>query len=150
WGPKRAPPLKHLPHGQAGHDYSFRVSPPRIRMRQPVMGPGTQPHVSIRVWIWLRKNAALYTIFVPLKQGDGGLHPPCQAGQPMLMQSHSRVSIKTPAEQEAMRLAGRLAADVLDMIGPRIAAGMTTGEIDRICHDYIVDVQKAIPAPLNY
>src|SRR5262245_8593977 len=68
----------------------------------------------------------------------------------MLMQSHSRVSTKTPAEQEAMRLAGRLAADVLDMIGPRIAAGMTTGEIDRICHDFIVDVQKAIPAPLNY
>src|SRR6187401_1789707 len=68
----------------------------------------------------------------------------------MLMQSHSRVSIKTPAEQEAMRVAGRLAADVLDMIGPRIATGMTTGEIDRICHDYIVEVQKAIPAPLNY
>src|SRR4030095_2591613 len=68
----------------------------------------------------------------------------------MLMHSHSRVSIKTPAEQEAMRLAGRLAADVLDMIGPRIAAGMTTAELDRICHDYIVDVQKAIPAPLNY
>ena len=49
-----------------------------------------------------------------------------------------------------MRLAGRLAADVLDMIGPRIAAGMTTAELDRICHDFIVDVQKAIPAPLNY
>ena len=49
-----------------------------------------------------------------------------------------------------MRVAGRLAADVLDMIGPRIAAGMTTGEIDRICHDYIVNVQHAIPAPLNY
>ena len=49
-----------------------------------------------------------------------------------------------------MRLAGRLAADVLDMIGPQIRAGMSTSEIDRICHDFIVDVQKAIPAPLNY
>src|SRR5918994_5206315 len=68
----------------------------------------------------------------------------------MLMTSHDRVSIKSPAEQEAMRVAGRLAADVLDMIGPRIAAGMTTGEIDRICHEYIVDVQHAVPAPLNY
>jgi len=68
----------------------------------------------------------------------------------MLMQSHTRVSVKSPAEQDAMRLAGRLAADVLDMIGPRIAAGMTTAEVDRICHDFIVDVQKAIPAPLNY
>jgi methionyl aminopeptidase len=68
----------------------------------------------------------------------------------MLMQSHSRVSIKTPAEQQAMRTAGRLAAEVLDMIGPRIAPGMTTGEIDRICHDYIVNVQHTVPAPLNY
>ena len=49
-----------------------------------------------------------------------------------------------------MRVAGRLAAEVLEMIEPKIEVGMTTGEIDRICHDYIVDVQKAIPAPLNY
>ena len=68
----------------------------------------------------------------------------------MLMQSHNRATIKNPAEQAAMRVAGRLAADVLDMIGPKIAAGMTTAEIDRICHDYIVNVQKAVPAPLNY
>ncbi len=68
----------------------------------------------------------------------------------MLMQSHNRVSIKSPPEQQAMRVAGRLAAEVLDMIGPRIAPGMTTGEIDRICHDYIVNIQHAVPAPLNY
>ena len=49
-----------------------------------------------------------------------------------------------------MRVAGRLAADVLDMIAPRIQAGITTGELDRICHEFIVDTQKAIPAPLNY
>ncbi len=49
-----------------------------------------------------------------------------------------------------MRVAGRLAADVLDMIGPRIQAGITTAELDRICHEFIVGTQKAIPAPLNY
>lgn len=49
-----------------------------------------------------------------------------------------------------MRLAGRLAADVLDMIGPRVQSGITTAELDRICHDFIVNTQKAIPAPLNY
>jgi methionyl aminopeptidase len=68
----------------------------------------------------------------------------------MLMQSHTQVSIKSPAEQQAMRVAGRLAADVLDMIGPHVVAGVTTGELDRICHDFIVKVQQAIPAPLNY
>ena len=61
-----------------------------------------------------------------------------------------QVSIKTPAEQEQMRIAGRLAADVLDMIGPYVVPGVTTEELNARCHDYIVNVQKAIPAPLNY
>jgi len=60
------------------------------------------------------------------------------------------VTIKTPEEIEKMRVAGQLAAEVLQMIAPRVQAGITTGELDRICHDYIVDVQQAIPAPLNY
>ncbi len=60
------------------------------------------------------------------------------------------ITIKTPAEIEKMRLAGRLAAEVLTMIAPHVIPGVTTGELDRICHDYIVKVQKAIPAPLNY
>jgi methionyl aminopeptidase len=60
------------------------------------------------------------------------------------------VTIKTPEEQDKMRLAGRLAADVLDMIGPQVQAGITTGELDRICHEYIVDELQAVPAPLNY
>ncbi|MCA1805631.1 MAG: type I methionyl aminopeptidase [Xanthomonadaceae bacterium] len=60
------------------------------------------------------------------------------------------VSIKTPEEIEKMRVAGRLAADVLEMIGPHVQAGISTDELDRICHDYIVNVQDAIPAPLNY
>lgn len=49
-----------------------------------------------------------------------------------------------------MRIAGRLTADVLDMIGSYVQAGVTTDELDQICHDYIVDTQQAIPAPLNY
>lgn len=60
------------------------------------------------------------------------------------------VSIKTTAEIEKMRVAGRLAADVLTMIDPYVVAGITTDELDKICHDYIVDIQQAIPAPLNY
>ncbi|SEI75545.1 methionine aminopeptidase, type I [Azotobacter beijerinckii] len=60
------------------------------------------------------------------------------------------VTIKTPEEIEKMRVAGRLAAEVLEMIGEHVKPGVTTEELDRLCHDYIVDVQRAIPAPLNY
>lgn len=60
------------------------------------------------------------------------------------------VTIKTPEEIEKMRIAGRLAAQVLEMIGEHVKPGISTGELDRICHDYIVNEQKAIPAPLNY
>lgn len=60
------------------------------------------------------------------------------------------VTIKTPEEVEKMRVAGRLAAEVLKMIAPHVQPGITTGELDRICHDYIVNEQQAIPAPLNY
>ena len=60
------------------------------------------------------------------------------------------VSIKTPDDVEKMRVAGQLAAEVLEMIEPWVKPGITTGELDRICHDYIVNVQNAIPAPLNY
>jgi methionyl aminopeptidase len=60
------------------------------------------------------------------------------------------ISLKTPVEIDKMRVAGRLAAEVLEMIEPHIVPGVTTEELDRLCHDYIVNVQKAIPAPLNY
>jgi methionyl aminopeptidase len=60
------------------------------------------------------------------------------------------VTIKTPEEQELMRTSGRLAAEVLDMIGEYVVPGITTEELDRICHDYIVNVQDSIPANLNY
>ncbi|HEX9626038.1 MAG TPA: type I methionyl aminopeptidase [Acidiferrobacterales bacterium] len=60
------------------------------------------------------------------------------------------VTIKTPDEIERMRVAGRLAGEVLKMIAPYVEPGIATGELDRLCHDYIVNVQKAVPAPLNY
>ncbi len=60
------------------------------------------------------------------------------------------IHIKTTEEIEKMKIAGRLAAEVLDFIAPHVKPGVTTGEIDRLCHDYMVNVQKTIPAPLNY
>ena len=60
------------------------------------------------------------------------------------------IHIKTPEEQDLMRIAGRLASEVLDMIEDYVVPGVTTGELDRICHEHIVDVQQAVPAPLNY
>jgi methionyl aminopeptidase len=60
------------------------------------------------------------------------------------------ITIKTAAEIEKMRVAGRLAAEVLEMIAPHVQPGVTTEELDRLCHDYIVNEQQAIPAPLNY
>ena len=60
------------------------------------------------------------------------------------------VTIKTADEQDKMRVAGRLAADVLDMISDYVKPGVTTDELDTICHRYITEVQNAIPAPLNY
>ncbi len=60
------------------------------------------------------------------------------------------INIKTPEEIEKMRIAGRLASEVLDYITPFVKAGITTGELDRLCHDYMVNVQGCVPAPLNY
>ncbi|AKX44364.1 methionine aminopeptidase [Thiopseudomonas alkaliphila] len=60
------------------------------------------------------------------------------------------VSIKTPEEIEKMRIAGRLAAEVLEMLEPHVKVGVTTEELNRISHEYITQVQQAIPAPLNY
>jgi methionyl aminopeptidase len=60
------------------------------------------------------------------------------------------ISIKTAEEIEKMRVAGRLGSEVLDYITPFIVPGVTTAEIDRLCHEYMVNVQGTIPAPLNY
>ena len=60
------------------------------------------------------------------------------------------ITIKTPEEQDRMRVAGRLAAQVLDMISPHVQPGVATDELDRRCHAYIVDDLGCRPAPLNY
>ncbi len=60
------------------------------------------------------------------------------------------IHIKSADEIEKMRIAGKLAAEVLEMIEPHIAAGVTTNHLDQLCHDFIVNEQNAIPAPLNY
>jgi methionyl aminopeptidase len=64
--------------------------------------------------------------------------------------SSMSVPIKTADEIERMRIAGRLAAQVLEMIEGHVRPGITTDELDRICHDFIVEDQEAVPAPLNY
>lgn len=60
------------------------------------------------------------------------------------------ITIKNESEISKMRIAGKLAAEVLEMIEPHVVPGITTSELDQICHDYIVNQQQAIPAPLNY
>ncbi|MCD1125079.1 type I methionyl aminopeptidase [Jinshanibacter sp. LJY008] len=60
------------------------------------------------------------------------------------------ISIKTPEDIAKMRVAGRLAAEVLEMIEQYVKPGVTTGELDRICHDYITNTQHAISASLGY
>ena len=60
------------------------------------------------------------------------------------------VSIKTAEEIEKMRVSGRLAADVLRMIEPHVQPGVTTQQLNDICHDYMVNEQDVVPAPLNY
>ncbi len=60
------------------------------------------------------------------------------------------ITIKSEAEIAKMRIAGKLAAEVLEMIEPYVEPGITTEELNQICHDYMVNVQQVIPAPLNY
>ena len=60
------------------------------------------------------------------------------------------ITIKNQQDIEKMRIAGKLASEVLDFITPYVVHGVTTDQLDKLCHDYIVDVQQAIPAPLNY
>jgi methionyl aminopeptidase len=60
------------------------------------------------------------------------------------------ITLKTPEDIEKLRIAGRLAGEVLDYVAPFVVPGVTTAELDKLCHDYMVDVQGCIPAPLNY
>ncbi len=68
----------------------------------------------------------------------------------MLQKRNSGIVLKSSEDIEAMRVAGQLAGEVLQMIREHVVAGVTTGELDDICHRYITEVQKAIPAPLEY
>ncbi len=61
-----------------------------------------------------------------------------------------QITIKSPEEQAKMRIAGRLAASVLDMIAPYVQPGVSTEELDQRCHDFIVQDLKSVPANLNY
>ncbi|MCS6764697.1 MAG: type I methionyl aminopeptidase [Candidatus Protistobacter heckmanni] len=61
-----------------------------------------------------------------------------------------QVTIKTPEDIAQMRIACRLASEVLDYITPFVKVGVSTGELDRLCHEYMVRVQGTVPAPLNY
>ena len=86
-------------------------------------------------------------ILHPVEQTDGtnpGFYRGWDNALPMA------ISLRTPAEIDGMRLAGRLASEVLDMLTPHIQAGVTTLEIDRLAHDYITQVQQAVPATLGY
>ncbi|HEY5612113.1 MAG TPA: M24 family metallopeptidase, partial [Lysobacter sp.] len=60
------------------------------------------------------------------------------------------ITLKTPEDIAQMRIAGRLAAEVLQMIAPHVKAGVTTEALDKLCHDHIVGVQQAIPANIGY
>jgi methionyl aminopeptidase len=60
------------------------------------------------------------------------------------------ITINNAEDIAAMRVAGKLASEVLDYITPFVVQGVTTEKLDQLCHDYIVNVQQAIPAPLNY
>ena len=60
------------------------------------------------------------------------------------------ITIKSAADIEGMRVAGRLASEVLDMLTPHTVVGVTTNQLDKLAHDDIVNIQQAIPVPLNY
>src|SRR5688500_20244980 len=60
------------------------------------------------------------------------------------------ITLKTPEDIEHMRVAGRLAAEVLQIVAPHVKPGWTTAELDRICHDHIINVKNAIPANVGY
>ena len=145
-------------------------------MTQPLFRWGTQCHASVYVWIVCLKGARFipYPLYsnnagfqtgITRLQGAGGAAPEAGTRSPRLAgiaasgrfggsNGHSEgfmnVTIKTAAEQDQMRVAGRLAADVLDMIGEHVLPGVSTDELNTICHNYIVKTQQAIPAPLNY
>jgi methionyl aminopeptidase len=96
----------------------------------------------MRVWIALPKKAALYTMNFQPEQ--------CLKRPRDSMLRTTQISLKTPDEQQKLRVAGALAAAVLDVVGDHVKPGISTDELDAICNDYIVNVQKTIPANVGY
>ncbi|CAK0755834.1 methionyl aminopeptidase [Gammaproteobacteria bacterium] len=122
--------------------------------RQPVARhPGGRDDACVG---YLPVRPALYTITFFVEQTRPAPELPGLANKyfynHIVVENPPRMSIiiKGPSEIEKMRIASRLAVDVLLMIEPYVRPGVTTDELNWICHDYIVNVQRAIPAPLNY
>src|SRR5258708_29032958 len=90
--------------------------------------------------------AAFYTMKSPAEQRFRRI----ETGLVSDMPRSTQVTLKTPEEQARLRTAGRLAADVLDMIGEHVVPGVTTDQLDHICNEFIVGVQKTIPANVGY
>tara|TARA_B100000035_G_scaffold295073_1_gene285845 strand:+ start:384 stop:1151 length:768 start_codon:yes stop_codon:yes gene_type:complete len=61
-----------------------------------------------------------------------------------------KISIKSSEDINKMRVAGKLAAEVLEMITPHVKPGISTGELDKLCYEYIVNIQNAVPANVGY
>jgi methionyl aminopeptidase len=80
--------------------------------------------------------------------GKAGLQAPILPASPIM--TAMSITMKTADDLQGMRVAGRLAAEVLDLMTEHVKPGVTTDELDRIAHRHIVDVQQATPAPLNY
>src|SRR5690625_616495 len=97
----------------------------------------------------LPNRRALYTILPLHRQFGARAHASVSPSSPD-QDWNMAVTIKTPEEIEKMRVAGQLAARTLQMIEEHVKPGVTTDELNRICHDYIVNELQAIPAPLNY
>jgi methionyl aminopeptidase len=95
------------------------------------------------VWIALPKKAALYTMKFQPEQcfKQDSRHP---------MLRDTQISLKSPEEQQKLRVAGALAASVLDMIGEHVVPGITTDDLDRICNEFIVGELQSIPANVGY
>ena len=126
------------------------------RLRIPwmyLMGHGW-PVVAKKYWIDRSTNSQVRLVNIAAFQQFAYLRSALYHTRPLATTSRDLYLmtqlIKTPEQIIKMRLAGQLAAEVLEMIGDYVKPGVSTAELDRICHDYIVNHQKAIPACLGY
>jgi len=138
--------------GAAGNRHAESAEP-RVLRRGPlkITAARTDPAQPVsRDAIELRYGGAFYTINLWTQTNTPRRKTLIFPTFPAILLFIMTNLIKTPEEIEKMRRAGRLAAEVLEMIGPYVKPGDSTDELGRICYDFIVHEQKAIPAPLNY